>query len=71
MYANNISDNAHFCICFPSLKQNLTFAWGALWPKRKLLLSCAAMIQQINSPSVVVYLSDTRDFWSYVSLDMQ
>ena len=71
MYAYNISDIAHFCSCFQSLKQNFTFARRALWPRRKLLPSCAATNQLINAPSVVVYLSDTRDFWSYVSLNMQ
>ena len=71
MYGNNISDIAHFCSCFPILKQHLTFSSGALWPKRKLLPSCAATSQLISVLSVVVYLSDTCDFWSYVFLNKQ
>jgi hypothetical protein len=71
MHANSISDIAHFCSCFPGLKQNFTFPRGALWPKRKLLPSFAVTNQPINAPSVVVYLSYTRDVWSYGSLNKQ
>jgi hypothetical protein len=69
MYANNIIDITHFCGCFPSLKQNLTFSRGILWPKRKFLPSCAATNQMINAPSLAVCFSDTRDVWSYISLN--